>query len=70
MELSGFLEMGMEEEYSPKRETGTEMGIILKGGELCGKILPAHSHPVDNPTLKYQHIFPSYCLPYYSLITA
>ncbi|MCI40296.1 hypothetical protein A2U01_0061529, partial [Trifolium medium] len=41
----GFAGMGMEKENFPRWGMGTEMGSILDGGELNGKVLP-HSRPV------------------------
>ncbi|MCI61225.1 hypothetical protein A2U01_0082482 [Trifolium medium] len=39
----GSAEMGMEEEYSPKRGMKTEMRNILDGGAMSGKVSSAQS---------------------------
>ncbi|MCI63974.1 hypothetical protein A2U01_0085231, partial [Trifolium medium] len=44
-ELWGSAGIGMEEEYSPKREMRTGMRNILDGGARSGKISSVHSPP-------------------------
>jgi hypothetical protein len=42
-ELWGSAGMRMEEEYSPKRGMGTEMGNIFDGGTKSGKVSSGQS---------------------------